>query len=446
MKYIKLKIAFLGILFFNVSNTFAQLEKVIVEKYYVSDAIDFTDTTGGIVPIGSSTYRIYVDLAPGSVLKKIYGDANHPFKITSTESFFNNEIDGQTFAKDFIKNRYTENTVALDSWLTLGQTTKKQGSITNFGVLKTQDDNGSFIGGINNDGGSQLIATGLLTNADPSFGIPLTVADGMDTLTNQPNNWIHNGVLDFSTGNDSTIFGSLISQSEFVSSQFYLGNSGVIGVLPDSNQVLIAQLTTLGELSFELNLEVEQLINGVPTIVKYVAKDSLLQSGEIFNPYLSYPFTCGCDDPDFLEYNSNYTCYEPGSCITPIKLGCMDITACNYDPEVNFNVQDLCCFPGKCNNRDIAVVCPQLRGDNFEFLLHPNPVNDLLYLDVYSGVLLPITYTIYNAFGIKIIEKTLNPALVTTGEVIETSNMGNGLYHIKVEIGNIVSTQLFVKN
>lgn len=427
-------------------NASAQLEKVIVEKYYVSDANDFTDTLGGIVPIGSTTYRIYIDLAPGSVLKNIYGDANHPFKIVSTESFFNNKIDGQTFAKDFIKNRYTENTVALDSWLTLGQTTKKQGSITNFGVLKTQDDNGSFIGGINNDGGSELIATGLLTNADPSCGIPLTIADGMDTLTNQPNNWIHSGILDFSSGNDSTIFGSLIPQNEFIRSQFYLANSGVRGVIADSNQVLIAQLTTLGELSFELNLEVEQLINGVPTVVKYVAKDTLLQTGEVFNPYLSYPFTCGCDDPDFLEYSSSYTCYEPGSCITPIKFGCMDTTACNYDPEVNINIEILCCFPGKCNNRDIAVVCPQLRGDNFEFLVHPNPVNDLLYLDVYSGMLLPITYSIYNAFGVKIIEKTLDPALVITGEVIETSNMGNGLYHIKVEIGNIVSTQLFVKN
>jgi hypothetical protein len=427
-------------------NASAQLEKVIVEKYYISDANDFTDTSGGIVPIGSTTYRIYIDLAPGSVLKKIYGDANHPFKITSTESFFNNKIDGQTFAKDFIKNRYTENTVALDSWLTLGQTTKKQGSITNFGVLKTQDDNGSFIGGINNDGGSALIATGLLTNADPSCGIPLTVADGMDTLTNQPNNWIHAGILDFSTGNDSTIFGSLIPQSEFIRSQFYLANSGVTGVVPDTNQVLIAQLTTLGELSFELNLEVEQLINGIPTIIKYVAKDSLLQNGEVFNPYLSYPLVCGCDDPDFLEYSSIYTCYEPGSCITPVKFGCMDSTACNYDPEVNISIEILCCFPGKCNNRDIAVVCPQLRGDDFEFLVHPNPVNELLYLDVYSGMLLPITYSIYNAFGIKILEKTLDPALVITGEVIETSNMGNGLYHIKVEIGNIVSTQLFVKN
>lgn len=428
------------------TTVFSQLEKVFVEKYYISDANDFTDTSGGIVPIGSTTYRIFIDLAPGSVLKNIYGDVNHPFKITSTEVFFNNILDGQTFAKDFIKNRYTENTVALDSWLTLGQTTKKQGSITNFGVLKSQDNDGSFIGGINNDGGSALILNGLLTNADPLCGIPLTIADGMDTMTNQPNNWIHTGILDFSTGNDSTIFGSISPQSEFIRTQFYLANSGVSGVIPDSNQIIIAQLTTKGDLSFELNLEVERIINGVPTIVNYVAKDTLLQNGEVFSPYLTYPFECGCDDPDFLEYNSIFTCYEEGSCMTPINIGCMDVTACNYDPDVNFNLEDLCCYPGKCYNRDIAVVCPELRGDSFEFLLHPNPVNGLLYLDVYSGILLPITYTIYNAFGVKIVQKTLDPALVITGEVIETSAMDNGLYHIQVEIGNILSTQLFVKN
>jgi hypothetical protein len=444
------KAALLFILQFFISfystTVFSQLQKVIVEKYYISDANDFSDISGGIVPIGSTTYRIFIDLAPGSVLKNIYGDVNHPFKITSTEVFFNNILDGQTFAKDFIKNRYTENTVALDSWLTLGQTTKKQGSITNFGVLKSQDNDGSFIGGINNDGGSALIVNGLLTNADPLCGIPLTIADGMDTMTEQPTNWIHTGILDFSTGNDSTIFGSISPQSEFIRTQFYLANSGVSGVIPDSNQVIIAQLTTKGDLSFELNLEVERIINGVPTIVKYVAKDTLLQNGEVFSPYLTYPFECGCDDPDFLEYNSIYTCYEEGSCITPIKFGCMDSTACNYDPEVNFNIEDLCCYPGNCNNRDIAVVCPELRGDSFEFLLHPNPVNGLLYLDVYSGILLPITYTIYNAFGVKIIQKTLDPALVITGEIIETSAMDNGLYHIQVEIGNIISTQLFVKN
>ena len=120
--------------------------------------------------------------------------------------------------------------------------------------------------------------------------------------------------------------------------------------------------------------------------------------------------------------------------------------ACNFDANANFNLSDLCCYPGKCNNRDIAVVCPELRGDSFEFLLHPNPVNGTLYLDVYSGFLAPITYTIFNTFGVKIIEKTLDPALAITGEAIETSNLDNGLYHIQVEIGNIFSTQLFIKN
>jgi hypothetical protein len=423
---------------------FSQVENVIVEKYYVSDANDFTDTSGGILPIGSTTYRIYIDLAPGSILKKIYGDPNHPFEITSTEVFFNNILDGKSFGKDITKVSLSENTVALDSWITLGQVPKKQGTKTYYGILKNQDDDGSFIGGINNNGGSSLIATGLLVNNDPSCGIPLTVADGIDTMTVTPNNWDPGA---FDVQNDSTIFGSLVPKKEFISTAFTLSNSGVTGVNLDSNQIIIAQLTTKGDLSFKINLELEKSVNGVPTLVKYVAKDTLLVAGEIFfSPFLSYPQSCGCDDPDFLEYSSSYVCYLEGSCQTPIKIGCMDSMACNYDPEVNLNIENLCCYPGKCNNRDIAVVCPELRGDSFEFLLHPNPVNNTLYLDVYSGFLAPITYTIFNTFGVKIIEKTMDPALITTGEAIETSTLDNGLYHIQVQIGNIVSTQLFIKN
>jgi hypothetical protein len=418
----------------NSTILFSQIENVIVEKYYVSDANDFTDTSGGILPIGSTTYRIYIDLAPGSILKKIYGDPSHPFEIRSSEVFFNNILDGKSFAKDLTKVSLPQNTVALDSWLTLGQVVKKQTPMTYYGVIKNQDDDGSFIG-----------LNGLLVNNDPSCGIPLTISDGIDTMSLTPFNWFDAGVVDFSSGNDSTIFGNLVPKKEFISSGFELRNSGVSGVNPDSNQVIIAQLTTKGDLSFKINLELEKLVNGVPTLVKYVAKDTLLD-GEFFSPFLSYPQSCGCDDPDFLEYSSSYVCYLEGSCQTPIKIGCMDSMACNYDPEVNLNIENLCCYPGKCNNRDIAVVCPELRGDSFEFLLHPNPVNGTLYLDVYSGFLAPITYTIFNTFGVKIIEKTLDPALAITGEAIETSTLDNGLYHIQVEVGNIVLTQLFIKN
>ena len=68
---------------------FAQLEKVIVEKYYVSDDKDSTDTFGGVLKSGSTTYRIYVDLMPGSKLMKMYADANHKVEFASTEVFFN---------------------------------------------------------------------------------------------------------------------------------------------------------------------------------------------------------------------------------------------------------------------------------------------------------------------------------------------------------------------
>lgn len=124
----------------------------------------------------------------------------------------------------------------------------------------------------------------------------------------------------------------------------------------------------------------------------------------------------------------------------------MDSTACNYDPEVNINSEDLCCFPGKCNNRDISVVCPEYREYSFDFTVHPNPFNETLYLDVYSGFLEPINCTVYNNFGVIISSKVFPPSLILTNEVIETSSLENGLYQIKVEIGDLVSTKIFIKN
>ncbi len=428
-------------------NASAQLEKVIVENYYVSDSNDFTDTSGGIVSIGSTTYRIYIDLAPGSILKKIYGDPNHPFEITSTEVFFNNILDGKSFGKDLTKVSLSENTVALDSWITLGQVPKKQGTKTYYGILKNQDDDGSFIGGINNDGGSSLITTGLLINNDPSCGIPLIVSDGIDTMTVTPNSWFDVGVVDFTSGNDSTIFGSLVPKKEFISTGFSLSNSGVTGVNLDSNQIIIAQLTTKGDLSFKINLELEELVNGVPTLVKYVAKDTLLVAGEIFNPFLSYPQSCGCDDPDFLEYNSSFVCYLEGSCQTPIKIGCMDSMACNYDPAVNINVEELCCYPGFCADRNIEEVCPSLMGNDFDLNLYPNPTSGDITMNLISGNACNWNYEVYNTYG----SVKLSGSFTTTESELnivlplDLSNIDLGMYRLKVSNGDLSKHKLFIK-
>lgn len=436
---------YIFVLFFISSSAFSQLEKIIVETYYISNYADSTDTIGGKVEAGSTTYRIYVDMLPGSKLKKIYGNNEHPFSISSTDYFYNN-IEGQTFAKDFIKARYGENTVALDTWLTLGQTTKKQGNKTYFGLLKSQDIDGSFIGGVNNDGGSAMISDGMLTNNDALLGIPLTISDGMDTMVNIPDTWIDNGIKDFVSGNDSTIFGSLVPKMSFSSTSFALQNSGVSGVLSDSNQVLIAQLTTKGQLSFEINLEIEALVDGVLQTLKYVSKDTLLQSDEEVSSFLSYPYSCGCTDGNYLEYDKSFVCSLPGACQTPIVFGCSDSMACNYDSKVNFMIESLCCYPGACANRDISVVCPSQRGNSFEFDIHPNPASEKLILNIIAGESTELSYKIINSFGIVLVEKSFGNANFISNEEIDLNAIDNGLYTVLVNAGGQTATKLFMKN
>lgn len=91
MKITQFSLVFCLTMLFQLNGN-AQLQKVIVEKYYISDANDATDTLGGGLSAGSTTYRIYVDLAPGSILKKIYGDGYHPFSIQSTAPFLTTKV------------------------------------------------------------------------------------------------------------------------------------------------------------------------------------------------------------------------------------------------------------------------------------------------------------------------------------------------------------------
>ena len=68
------------------------LKEVIVEKYYVADSTDYIDTTGGALPKGSVTYRIYIGMKPGYKLQMVYGDPKHELEIKTTTKFFNNSI------------------------------------------------------------------------------------------------------------------------------------------------------------------------------------------------------------------------------------------------------------------------------------------------------------------------------------------------------------------
>ena len=441
-------ILFFFFLFFQIS-LYAQIENVIVETYYISDANDASDTTGGKLEAGSITYRVYIDLAKGNKLTKIYGDANHTLKFSSTATFFNNNVEGQIFAKDINNNHLKDNTTALDTWLTLGQvaTTNTKSKKTYFGILKSQDNDGSILG-----------KNGLLTNTETALGIPLITADGLEALlvTMDPTKWNDNGI------SDSSIFGSIKFDSQYISNNAYLlYANGVTGINPDSNQILVAQLTTKGKISFKLNIVV---IDSTGTTINYVAdgRDTIFKdyqgkilSIEKHSNFLTYPPlapVCGCMNSNYKEYDKSFTCGDSSNtyCKTLVVLGCMDPLACNYDPKANFPVQSLCCYPGYCQDRDISLVCPNLSIDEqfvtLGFMIYPNPAKDHLEIQIASQTNQKSQYAIYDSFGRVLFESNVNAVSGNQIQQVNISNLANGLYLFRLTIEGKSATKIFIKN
>ena len=242
------------------------LENIIVEKYYVSNASDATASVGTL-PVGSVTYRVFVDMLPGYKFQAIYGVAGHELRIETNTAFFNNEDRGKKIPS-YTKVGASNNTVMLDTWLSIGA-----GCLGNYGVLKTEDNGVSTV--VNVDG--------ILQNADPSAGIPLTVQDGL--LSGTPEEEVafvgfDPNFIPLQLFDSASNFGSIYSTFDASIASL----SGSVGPTV-SNRVLIAQLTTDGLLSFELNIQIGTPGGGVQN---YVAKNpvgnEIQLASLLFNP------------------------------------------------------------------------------------------------------------------------------------------------------------------
>ena len=230
------------------------LEKIIVEKYYISDANDtIGNGIGGRLPIGSITYRIYVDMLPGYKLHTIYGNKNHELIIKTDTKFFNNAHVGNVIGNVIPRRNLKQNTVMLDSWLSVGAAGENL-----YGVMKQDDDSIETI----------LHDTPYLRNSNPLAGIPLKKRDGLQNGVNVPRPTF------FRMDSISSILNTQTIGSSFTTNNGAWGClGGAIGI--DSlgtNRLLIAQLTTNGTLSFELNIQVGKP-NSKPE--KYVAKNPI---------------------------------------------------------------------------------------------------------------------------------------------------------------------------
>ena len=239
------------------------LEKIIVEKYYISKTADSIGSLGTL-PVGSTTYRVYVDMLPGYRFQALYGNADHTLKINSSNPFFNNEDRGATTANGIPSAQLKYNTVALDSWFSVGASAGGQ-----FGVLKSED----------NDGKNLLTLNTLLKNNEAAMGIPLTTQDGNMTVTGKQPEAVTFVGLDPSGG----IFDAIsLQENSFQTNDGAISSlNGATGPTAE-NRVLIGQFTTNGVFTFELNIQIGTPTPGVSE--KYVASNPI--NGELSIPSL----------------------------------------------------------------------------------------------------------------------------------------------------------------
>lgn len=387
------KITLLLALGFSLSLAKAQvqgLQGVIVEKYYYTTADDSTNAADNeattVLHKGSTTYRVYIDMAPGFQFIQMFGNSDaldnvlHPLIFKTTTDFFNDPNNGQVYpnANSVINTR--KNLTMIDSWLSVGA-----GCAGKMGITKTEDPDGS-IGNAN----------GVLTNSLGAnfmggiYGAPInsvipSAADGL-----MPGSPITPNVLGM--GSSADVFdqtpGGLFTCTNCAVSAL----GGAVGTTT-SNLILIGQFTTNGIFSFSLNIQLSDTLTNQAQV--FVPTNPDLATGEIVFPGLMYTSPTNTTAPP-----TNTTDTGVGS-----------------------------------NTNEITSLS-----------IYPNPSKGFLIVaanNLKDGA--ANHYSIYDVTGRLMLEKQLQNA-TSFSETIDISEFKSGLYFVEVSSGNSVSRRKIVKD
>ena len=225
------------------------LEDIFIETYYESQVNPFT---GDSEPV--TTYRVYVDLAEGYNLQAVYGNSNHPMFFESSQPILNQTDRGAQIATWLDYKRYNDGNLYLDSYLTMSVA-----SNGHCGVPLKYDSDGSLYPSWMGDGCPKVFQK----------------VDGL--MPSRPVNVELIGLTADAFGDSQT--GTRVETSDGC----WALMGSVKGATPE-NCVLIAQVTTTGTLSFELNLQVGKP-DGKPQ--QFVARNP--QGKEVMSEKLIYP-------------------------------------------------------------------------------------------------------------------------------------------------------------
>ena len=441
----------------------AAFQGVIVETYYVSDSADATDTNGSadLSPGGETTYRVFIDLLPGYELLTVGGFVNHDITFSTTTSFYHNDDRGEAWGGDINESHYDENTVAIDSWLSMGA-----GSENLWGVLKAEDTDGTIVGGVNNDGGSQSVPGGLLVNDVPVMGGALTTTDGLYSTGTPPPSITSVGTAPTAFNNAG---GNFFSSTDFA----WAVLGGVEGPTPE-NKILIGQFTTDGIFTFCLNLWVkipDSLVCGDPNcheILEFygtlLASDTAGGGFAVQNKF-THPSLCfnsgsvtpdclgvpggpplpgtNCDDGDPLTQNDVYdaSCV----CVGEDCLGVLGGTAlpgAPCDDGSSTTINDV--YDSTCTCAGIPTGMQELAGAGADVQAHPNPVKDLLLVEA-SGVEGQARFAITDALGRTVITTSMGHLAGTWKGSIDVSGLNAGVYFLELVRGEQRDVLRFTK-
>lgn len=244
------------------------LEGIIVEKYYTSGPGDTKAVNkSGELEEGSVTYRIFVDLKPGYRFQAAYGSPVHPLIIHSTEPFYNHTSAGTTHANILPERTLSQDISLLDSWLSVGAAGENH-----LGIPKIYDDNNA----------DEFVKwnAGFLEHAEGKDFVPIRERDGLVRANRLPFPTFYQMDSCLKVLGNSTNGGELRLDN---GAWACMGKGAVGADSLTTNTVLIAQLTTAGELSFELNIQVATPHGNT---IRYVARNP--EPKEMTHPDLIY--------------------------------------------------------------------------------------------------------------------------------------------------------------
>ena len=300
---------------------------------------------------GMNTYRVYVTTPTSDdFVSSVSGDENVPAYLRSTTSFYQDPF-GSLSPDNINELFYTVvPSLAYDSWLTIGIESTPQGDESSITFVQAPGDN-----------------------------------------------W----VSEFNAGNDLEI------DSFFGGSWFALitASNGYAG---DDQRVLVAQLTTTGEVTGQLYVQV--FTNGDQSQDTYLTlsfggnecgctdatacnydSEAVYDDGACAYPELAYDCDGNClsdtDGDGVCDELEIYGCTTEGNClydpnatehdedmcqVSPFCIGCNDEAACNFNPNVipepNFN-DGSCEYPedgfdcdGNCYDDNNDLICDILQG------------------------------------------------------------------------------------